>query len=127
MNKRRILGSERGFTLVELGIVMAIIAILAAVAYPTYKGMTERAKLSEAKTLLQEIRVIVWANHVEKGGWTYPDATELPVSDNWDFDVATATSGYEYAFKAFKKGDAGKTAVVTMHLNGDGQSTFTTP
>ncbi len=48
MKKRRILRSERGFTLVELGIVMAIIAILAAVAYPTYKD-EERAYIAEAK------------------------------------------------------------------------------
>ncbi|HHW26027.1 MAG TPA: prepilin-type N-terminal cleavage/methylation domain-containing protein [Firmicutes bacterium] len=76
VKKRRILKSERGFTLVELGIVMAIIAILAAVAYPTYQGMRERAYAAEAKAAMQEVRVEAWAWHVEKGtGW--PEGTDL--------------------------------------------------
>ena len=76
MKKRRILRSERGFTLVELGIVMAIIAILAAVAYPTYTGMRQRAYAAEAKAAMQEVRVEAWAWHVEDGT-AWPTGTQL--------------------------------------------------
>ncbi len=63
---RKVLGSERGFTLIELGVVMDIIAILAAVTYPTYKNIRERAYVAEAKAAMQEIRVEAWAYFVQK-------------------------------------------------------------
>ena len=48
---------QRGFTIIELMIAVAIIAILAAVALPAYNDYTQRAKITEAFTALSDFRV----------------------------------------------------------------------
>jgi type IV pilus assembly protein PilE len=61
----RKLNNRRGFTLIELMIVVVIIGILAALAIPKFIKVTGKAKVAEAKTILKEIFTLEKAHYNE--------------------------------------------------------------
>jgi type IV pilus assembly protein PilA len=65
---------QKGFTLIELMIVVAIIGILAAIAIPAYSDYTERAKVSELVTLASACKASVTEYYQAQG--TFPNSND---------------------------------------------------
>src|SRR2546426_10375118 len=80
---------QKGFTLIELMIVVAIIGILAAVALPAYQDYTIRAKLSEVILAMSSGRTSV--PEVYQSG-----PATLPVVDGWGCEILTASQQTKY-------------------------------
>ena len=60
---------QKGFTLIELMIVIAIIGILAVIALPAYQDYTARAQVSEAISLMEGQKSAIVEYYAYKGDW----------------------------------------------------------
>lgn len=88
---------QKGFTLIELMIVVAIIGILAAIALPAYQDYTARSQMSEAMTLASGARTAVTEYYTSEGDFPASNASAgladaTVITGNYVASVHTGTS-----------------------------------
>ncbi len=90
-------GRERGFTLIELVVVLAILGILIALAVPRYLAARKKAYKAEADNILQEAKTLEWAYYQQYNTFDTTAAMTsiglvMPGGTHW-FAPAIAASG----------------------------------
>ncbi len=135
----------RGFTLIELMIVVAIVAILAAVAYPSYRDSINKSRRAEARAQLMDAvqymqRFYSQNDRYDQTNAATPVATELPAA--LQVSPKGASAGAQVYDIGFAAGSLTATAFVleavprsggamsndkcgTLRLNSVGQRTVT--
>lgn len=118
--------NNQGFTLIELMIVVAIIAILAAIALPAYKDYTIRSRVSEGLSLAAGAKSAMTEYHATNAAWPANNADaglEAPakITGNGVTSVTVAAAGkITVAYKA----NAGGGNLIIQGTAGDGSYTW---
>jgi type IV pilus assembly protein PilE len=101
-------GNQKGFTLIELMIVVAILGILAAIAYPAYQRQIQKSRRAECETVLLSITGMLERQYAANGA--YPGAlpanspTTCPLDGGsttfYSINYAPAGGGFTLTAKA---------------------------
>lgn len=113
-----------GFTLIELIVAVAIVAILAAIALPSFQDQMRKSRRAEAVATMQEQQLLLERWRVDRPTYaTYALPANLPGRYTYAFE-ADATS---YKLTATPQGDQQKDSCGTLTLQMSAGVTTKTP
>lgn len=88
---------RRGFTLIELMVVVAIAAVLAMVAYPGYQQYLVRGRIGEATTNLQDMRTVAERFFQDQRSYASVPCAPAATTPLFTFSCTSAATSYTIA------------------------------
>lgn len=132
IKKLQALRAKKGFTLVELIVVIAIIGVLAAILVPTMMNMVTKARVTSSDQTAKGLydTVTNWIADLEANGGTFPDNTEdtvITITGNTKTDDGISIEGADsYQRKGESAADYLKKDIVENYtFNNDIQAKVT--
>ena len=116
---------NKGYTLVEILIVISIVAIVVGLAIPSYQGSVRKARRSDAQTDLMEFAG--FAERIYTQNESYAAVTLPANTDFYTYSFPAAVTATTYTIRATPTAVQIKDACGTMNLNQDDQRTHTGP
>ncbi|MFQ6094477.1 MAG: type IV pilin protein [bacterium] len=114
--------NRKGFTLIELMIVVVIIGVLAALAIPRFMAATGKAKKSEAKTVLKQLYQLERAYFQENDQYVAGANKAALVATDLGFDDPCPSGDCRYDYSVTVAGST-FTATATELADADGDGT----
>ncbi len=118
------MNKQQGFTLIEIMIAIAMVAVLTAIAYPSYSGYLQSSRRTEATAALTKIANLEERYYLDNN--SYGDLSDLSLSSPYYTDnsyylitISSASSTFTLTATA-KNAQAADTDCATFTLDQDG-------
>jgi type IV pilus assembly protein PilE len=110
---------QLGFTLIEVLVAMACVAVLVTVAWPSYQSLVERSQRAQARTAL--LQAAHWLERAASANGSYPANTDIPASvlqvEGRRYQLQVTSTPQSYNVSALPIGSQSADACGTLTLN----------